>query len=239
MRKRAQGKTETRSVVKGEEPTQEEGASMASKVFDACVVAQSVIQGAIEPSRLWRSSNSRKLRYEVMGSPEEITNRIAAAVSSLDNVCPNLISGNPMRFRLSKHKNGKCVSMLVRTPYWLDKVTSARPRTILRQPPFFEIADTPATHAWSGHHDRSALCPCAWFRWTPQATFEVRAVGEDKCDLVAFSRSTGVLPIVIPFSFVLNCLFFFVPFTDGLGKMSKYIIKQVVEESALQATLVR
>mmetsp|Transcript_5912 Transcript_5912/g.20386 ORF Transcript_5912/g.20386 Transcript_5912/m.20386 type:complete len:193 (-) Transcript_5912:246-824(-) len=192
MRKRAQGKTETRSVVKGEEPTQEEGASMASKVFDACVVAQSVVQGAIEPSRLWRSSNSRKLRYEVMGSPEEVTNRIAAAVSSLDNVCPNLISGNPMRFRLSKHKNGKCVSMLVRTPYWLDK-----------------------------------------------ATFEVRAVGEDKCDLVAFSRSTGVLPIVIPFSFVLNCLFFFVPFTDGLGKMSKYIIKQVVEESALHATLVR
>ena len=132
---------------------------MASKVFDACVVAQSVVQGAIEPSRLWRSSNSRKLRYEVMGSPEEITNRIAAAVSSLDNVCPNLISGNPMRFRLSKHENGKCVSMLVRTPYWLDKVTSARPRTILRQPPFFEIADTPTTHAWSGHHDRSLpLC---------------------------------------------------------------------------------
>ena len=237
MRKRAQSKTETRSVEKGEEPTQEEGASMASKVFDACVVAQSVIQGAIEPSRLWRSSNSRKLRYEIMGSPEEVTNRIAAAVSSLDNVCPNLISGNPMRFRLSKHKNGKCVSMLIRTPYWLDKVTSARPRTILATSIFSKsLTHQPHMH---GLAIMIALCPCAWCRWTPQATFEVRAVGEDKCDLVAFSRSTGVVPIVIPFSFVLNCLFFFVPFTDGLGKMSKYIIKQVVEESALHATLVR
>ena len=237
MRKRAQGKTETRSEVKGEEHTKEEGASMASKVFDACVVAQSVIQGAIEPSRLWRSSNSRKLRYQVMGSPEEVTNRIAAAVSSLDNVCPNLISGNPMRFRLSKHKNGKCVSMLIRTPYWLDKVTSARPRTILATSIFSKsLTHQPHMH---GLAIMIALCPCAWCRWTPQATFEVRAVGEDKCDLVAFSRSTGVVPIVIPFSFVLNCLFFFVPFTDGLGKMSKYIIKQVVEESALHATLVR
>ena len=63
--------------------------------------------------------------------------------------------------RLFSHKRGKRVSMLIMTPYWLDK-----------------------------------------------ASFDVHPVGENKCTVTAFSRSTGVLPVVLPFSFLLNTLFF-------------------------------
>mmetsp|Transcript_8014 Transcript_8014/g.22916 ORF Transcript_8014/g.22916 Transcript_8014/m.22916 type:complete len:82 (+) Transcript_8014:507-752(+) len=73
--------------------------------------------------------------------------------------------------------------------------------------------------------------------WCDKATFEVHPEGQNKCSMVAFARSTGVLPIVLPFSFLINTALFFVPFTDALGKMSKYVIKQVVQQSGLQANV--
>ena len=157
-------------------------------MFQKFVWVQSNIQARIEPSRLWRSSNSRTMRFEVTGRPEDITSSLASAVERLDKT-QNPLSGNGMRWKVFKHKHGRKVTVLVLTPYWLDK-----------------------------------------------ASFQVHPVGENKCTLTAFARSTGVLPVVIPFSFLINTLFFWVPFTDGLGKMSKYIITRSIDEAGLNTS---
>ena len=68
-------------------------------LYDKYVYLQSAIQASIEPSRLWRGSNSRRIRYEVRARPEEITRAISETVASLDGNCPNPTSGNPMRFK--------------------------------------------------------------------------------------------------------------------------------------------
>ena len=157
-------------------------------MFQQYVKAQSYIQGLIEPSRLWRSSNSRTTRYEVEGTPAEVTSCLCSAAERLDKT-QNPLTGNAMRWRLFSHTSGRNVTVLITTPYWLDK-----------------------------------------------ASFQVHPVGENKCVVKAFARSTGVLPIVIPFSFVLNTVLFWVPFTDALGKMSKLIITKMMEESKLTAS---
>lgn len=71
--------------------------------------------------------------------------------------------------------------------------------------------------------------------WLDKATFDVHPVGSDKCIVNAFARSTGVLPVVIPLSFILNAAFFFIPFTDALGKMSRHLIRRVMEKSQLKS----
>ena len=68
-------------------------------LFDKYVTAQSYVQATIEPSRLWRGSNSRTMRFEVQARPEEVTRRISETVGRLDKFCANPVTGNPMRFK--------------------------------------------------------------------------------------------------------------------------------------------
>lgn len=101
-RKRAQA-TETHRTGAEAEETEARGPRTAlvrrMTLFEKYVYCQSAIQASVEPSRLWRSSNSRRLRYEVQAKPEEITRKISETVDKLDNACLNPLSGNPMRFK--------------------------------------------------------------------------------------------------------------------------------------------
>ncbi len=66
-------------------------------------------------------------------------------------------------------------------------------------------------------------------------TFDIsKEPGEESAySLDCFGRSTGLLPVLIPFSPLINMALFLAPFTDGGGVMSKYYINAIMEKSRL------
>lgn len=70
-------------------------------------------------------------------------------------------------------------------------------------------------------------------KWMDQVCIELVSNEGSSCKAIVLCKSTGILPLSIPFAPILNAIFFWIPFGDnGKNAQENSILQKKVEESS-------